>query len=209
MDKITPKSDQAIRKGRPTADDSREMLAHILAVAQEMFCAHGYRAVTMRAVAEKAQVSTRTLYNRYADKLSLFTACMDFGSGTFPHPSPRPGETAYATLSRYAAAIARSLSTDTSLRLGLLISREGGEFPELLRAGDESRKRNLVQPLTTYLQSLGVENAEAKALLFISMALSDWMLRVTYRHPLPAGDEFERHATMVADIFLRGCGLAG
>ena len=72
------------RAGRPTLEQSRNKLANTLMVARELFCKLGYRAVSMRLVAERAQISTRTLYNRYADKLSLFRACLDIGATRFP-----------------------------------------------------------------------------------------------------------------------------
>jgi AcrR family transcriptional regulator len=197
------------RKGRPTADDSREKLALVLDVAREEFTTLGYRAATMRSVADKAQVSTRTLYNRYADKLSLFAACLDHGASIFPLPDPKPGEDVLAVLRRHALAIPRALSSDTSLRFAMLVYREGVEFPELLRAAEENQRRYLVRPLAIYLQSLQLDasEAEAKSRLFISMALSQWQQRTTFRNPLPSKEESERHAAMVAEVFFRGCQL--
>ena len=65
--------------GRPSLEDSRRKMAQVQAVAGRLFSERGYRSVTMRDVADAAQVSTRTLYKRYADKLSLFIACLDNG----------------------------------------------------------------------------------------------------------------------------------
>jgi len=195
------------RKGRPTADDAREKLALVLDAARAEFAMSGYRAATMRGVAERAQVSTRTLYNRYADKLSLFTACLDQSGGSFPRPDPKPGEEPLAVLRRYAAALPRSLSSDISLRLSMMVYREGSEFPELLNAAEGNRARYLVRPLALYLQSLHLDplESEAKANLFIAMALSEWQQRVTFNHPVQQPEELAHHAAMVAAIFVRGC----
>jgi AcrR family transcriptional regulator len=201
------KTATARRTGRPTTQDSQQKLQQVVTTAREEFVALGYRAVTMRGVAEKAQVSTRTLYNRYADKLSLFVACLDRGAAeVFPHLQAQPGMDLRPTLERYAADIVRSLSTDSSLQLALLVYREGGEFPELLQASEATYDRHLVQPLVAFFQEVGLESVEPKeqARLFIAMAISEWQRRVTYRHPLPRAAEIDRHARFVVQVFLDG-----
>jgi AcrR family transcriptional regulator len=199
----------ATRRGRPTADDARQKLAQVIAVAREQFIELGYRAVTMRGVAEKAQVSTRTLYNRYADKLSLFAACLDFGAVAFPQLDAPPEADRYRVLREHAAAIVTLLAQDSSLRLGMLVYREGGDFPELARASEVNQDRYLVQPLAAYFRSLDLAtepDAKELAKLFINMALSEWQRRVVYRHPMPPQAEIERHAAFVTAVFLDGVG---
>jgi len=194
------------RKGRPAAEDARKKVAKVLAVATNEFSELGYRAVTMRGVAEKARVSTRTLYNRYADKLSLYTACLDFGAQAFPQPAPAPGESPDAVLQRYAVEIVQALSSASSLRLSMLIYREGSDFPELLRAGEEHEDRFLLQPLASYLRHLDIESegSDERAKLFISMALSEWQRRIAYRRRTPKEDDVNHHAAFVVKIFLHG-----
>jgi len=192
--------------GRPTADAGRRKLARLLEVASDQFGQLGYRAVTMRGVAAKAHVSTRTLYNRYADKLSLFTACLDFGSQTFPVPDPEPGESPESVLKRYAAAVVRALSTPSSLRMGMLVFRDGLEFPELLRVAQVHEDRCLIQPLAEYLRRIGLELADGKdrAKLFLGMALIQWQRAGSYRQPPPTEDEVVRHAELCVHTFLLG-----
>lgn len=196
----------AERRGRPTAEASRQKLADVITVARDLFCELGYRAVTMREVAERARVSTRTLYNRHADKLSLFAACLDVGATAFPRIAPGPGETVEHILTRHAAEIVRVLSIDTSVRLGMLVYREGADFPDMLRAAEANQHRHLVLPLAHYLQETGLEapGAERSASLFIAMALSEWQRCVTFRDPLPGDAEIDRHAAFVARTFLHG-----
>lgn len=194
------------RRGRPSADVSQRKIATLLDVAREMFSDLGYRAVTMRKVAEQADVSTRTLYNHYPDKLSLFIACLDFGAQAFPEPIPRPGEEPAALLRRYAAALVTTLSTDSSLRLGMLIYREGAEFPELLEVGNANRVRYVNEPLATYLRSIGLERPgeDINTTMFLALVMADWQRRVSYRWPLPNPDEIERHVARAVTIFLEG-----
>jgi TetR/AcrR family transcriptional regulator, mexJK operon transcriptional repressor len=199
-----------VRRGRPTADDSRQKLENVVSVAREMFSELGYRAVTMRDVADRARVSTRTLYNRFADKLSLFTACIDFGAAIFPLLDPAAGEDLEEVLRRHAAEIVRALSRETSLQLGMLVYREGGEFPEMLQAAEANQDRFLVKPLAAFLRTVGLEKpgSTEMAKLFMAMAISDWQRSITFRHPMPTEPEIERHARQVAAIFLRGARAA-
>lgn len=194
------------RRGRPTAENSRLKTAHLLAVARDMFAELGYRAVTMRKVAAMAQVSTRTLYDRYSDKLSLFEACLDFGSVEFPRIAHEPGVPADAALRRFAAALVRTVSADSSVRLSILVSREGVEFPELVRAVDAVQDKYLVRPLAAFMRDAGLarDKGEERAKLFLAMAFAEWQRRFSFLKPLPKGKEIERHAELVVDLFLHG-----
>lgn len=200
------KNRPAARKGRPTADDARRKIAQVVAVASQQFAELGYSAVTMRGVADKAHVSTRTLYNRYADKLSLFNACLDFASDSYPAPDPAPGEAPEHVLERYSVAIVHALSRRGRLRMGMMIYRDGIEFPELLRAAEAQEHRMLIRPLAAYLRQAGLEQdgSEARAKLFLAMALSEWRRRGSYRLPPQDEQEVATHARLVVQTFLAG-----
>ncbi len=194
------------RLGRPSVQDSQKKVAAILDAARELFCTRGFRAVTMRQVADTADVSTRTLYNRYADKLSLFTACLDFGSTSFPLILYSPTDDIANVLTTYAAAIVEMLSGTTSRQLGLLIYREGAEVPGLVIAAEASQDRYMVQPLGSYLIAAGLGGAEPveRAKIFIAMAISEWQRGVSFRRPLPSAEAIARHAASVTRLFLDG-----
>jgi TetR/AcrR family transcriptional regulator, mexJK operon transcriptional repressor len=182
-------------------------MAQILNVAREQFSLHGYRAVTMQGVADKADVSTRTLYNRYADKLSLFAACLDSGSDVFPLIRYASGSDVAETLRIYTVELVMALSTDSSTRLSMLVYREGAEFPELVRAAEANQQRHLVDPVAAYMRQAGLSdeaNAEVRAKLFIALAISDWQRRISFLRPLPTRAETKDHAERVVELFLNG-----
>lgn len=199
------------RLGRPSEKDSITKINQILAAACDLFVEFGYRAVTMRMVAEKAQVSTRTLYNRYADKLTLFTACIDTGAAAFPRLEVAPGAEAEDVLLVYAKELVKMLSTRMSISLGMLVYREGDEFPELLRASEANQDRYLIQPLAAYLRRVGLKSRgwDEQAKLFVAMALSEWQRRIAVRRPPPSKKQADRHAALSVRIFLSGTGPHG
>jgi len=59
------------RRGRPVSMEKQQA---VLEAAIAEFTAHGYDAASMDAIAERAGVSKRTLYNRHASKEGLFAA---------------------------------------------------------------------------------------------------------------------------------------
>jgi len=199
-------AERAPRMGRPTEEESRLKKHQLLTVAQELFVELGYRAVSMRMVAERGQVSTRTLYNYYADKETLFAACLDFGAAEFPRLQIQAGVDLRGALERFAAELVRVLSRDGSFRLGVLIYREGGDFPELLRASENNYERFLLQPLAACLREIGLptQRVAEYARLFINMALAEWQLRLVYRRAPLKEVEIERHARLAVGVFLDG-----
>lgn len=200
------KAMQPGRRGRPSAEDLRQKMAAVLEVARQQFATQGYRAVTMRGVAEQACVSTRTLYNWYADKLALFEACLSTGSEHVDVPRIDNSLPVEAALRDYAAALMRYLSRDTSLGLGLIVYREGAEFPEIAAAAYSNQNTWLVKPLAAYLRSQGLEQegSDRNTKLFISMALSEFQRRLTFGRDLQSDREIEEHSAWVASLFLKG-----
>lgn len=200
------KSNKIGRRGRPSASELQQKMAIVLDVAKQQFAQHGYRAVTMRSVAEMACVSTRTLYNWYADKLALFEACLNAHSMGVEYPridNSLPPEDA---LRSYAVELVSFLSRDTSLGLGLVVYREGGEFPEMAEAAYNNQNTWLVAPLAEYLREHGLEDTATgeQTKLFISMALSEFQRRLAFGRELQTIREIEEHADRVARLFLRG-----
>jgi AcrR family transcriptional regulator len=196
------------RRGRPTAENSRLKTAHLMEVARDLFAFQGYRAVTMRKVAEMAGVSTRTLYDRFADKLSLFQASLDFGSMEFPRIAYDPAVPPDVALREFAALLVRMLSTDSSLRMSRVVTREGNEFPELIDSANAVQHKYLLVPLSAYMCEVGLaqdgSDGEPLAKLFIALALADWQRRFSFLQPLPTGAEVERHAQLATQLFLKG-----
>lgn len=193
--------------GRPSKEAAQKKSTNLLAVARDLFAEFGYRAISMRRVAQEARISTRTLYNHYPDKLSLFNACLDFGARAFPRP-PKAGTSSVGeALHDYAIRLVLALSGNPSLRLGILVHREGHEFPELLTLSEANQRRYLIQPMARYLIESRLcteEEAGHAAFMFIAMALADWQRRISYRLEPFTDEGLRAHADFTVRVFLNG-----
>lgn len=194
------------RRGRPNAQTARKKAEGIIAAAIEAFCRDGYRAVTMRHIAEQADVSTRTLYNHYADKFSLFEACLEAGSSAFPLLDPDPAADPETALREFTVVLVKMLSTETSQSLGMLVHREGAEFPELIEASERNQQQYLVDPIAAFLRHHGLSDGDSQATaeILLAMMISGWHRRVSFRHPRATDEEIEEQAARVVRLFLRG-----
>lgn len=181
----------------------------ILLAARGEFSRIGYRSATIRGIAEAANVSTRTLYNHFDDKLGLFTACLDDRGAHFPKPEPREGMTAQAALRAYIVEVLRHLSAAGSLQLTLMIFRDGDACPDMNQAAKDNHERYFLTPLEAFLRDIGVEAAEAidLARLVGQMATSEWQRRILFGEAPLTDVEIERHADLVAGVLTHGLGI--
>lgn len=204
-----PSKPAARRRGRPTAGESQQKLATVLRVATQLFARVGYRGVTMRGVADAAGVSTRTLYNSYADKLALFAACLEAGSTGAPMPAFGPATEPRDALRHFAVALVQRLALESSVGLGMLVYREGPQFPELLAAADANQDTWLVQPLARYLRLHGLERERSceRAKLFIALAISEHQRRIAFGRNLQTPREIEQHARLATAVFIDGAAI--
>lgn len=194
------------RRGRPSAEELHQKMATVLDVAKRQFAQHGYRAVTMRGVAEMACVSTRTLYNWYSDKLALFEACLNAPLKGAEYPQIDRSLPPEDVLRSYVVELVSFLSRDTSLGLGLVVYREGAEFPEMAEVAYNNQNTWLVAPLAEYLREHGLEDTSTgeQAKLFIAMALSEFQRRLAFGRALQTDEEIKDHAGRVVALFLKG-----
>jgi AcrR family transcriptional regulator len=194
--------------GRPRAEDASHKLSAILVAAQQEFVEYGFRAASMRRVAERAEVSTRTLYNRYPDKLVLFEACLESNSAALQIEIPDSSGTLRARLIFYAAEIQRQMLQENVMQVARLLYREEAEFEELQRLARVNYYRYQVAPVERILAA-NVDNEQLRSELathFVALALAPWQRCVVFNDKRPGKGERQRHAEVVTDLFLRGVG---
>ena len=194
------------RAGRPTAEAAEQKRMNMILVALEEFARAGFHAASLRDIAEKAQVSSRTLYNHFPDKLALFAACLEHSGAQLVPDLPDLKGDLHTRLVTYATEMQRQLSSTRSTRIARLIYREGAEFDELRQIARHQFERHQVRPVAELLQKEGVPEAESRsfATQFVAMAFGEWQRRLLFGGPPLTQTEMATHAQFVTQLFLNG-----
>jgi AcrR family transcriptional regulator len=122
------------RGGRPSREEAEQLGEKILTVATQLFLENGYGATSIEAVAERARISKRTFYHRFADKSALFGAVVHRIIEGLRPPPDIPlfvGETIDEILRRLASLMLRAAMTPAALALNRLVVAEATRFPDL------------------------------------------------------------------------------
>lgn len=194
--------------GRPSAEQAALKRQAILEAAQEEFVQSGFRGASMRRIAQRAQVSTRTLYNHYADKLALFAACLEFGSEAIELDLAETSGTLRERLLAHATNLQLAMGTDAAIKVARLLYREGLEFEELRKMARHQFIAHQVQPVARVLARHIETAADAEELAshFVALVLAKWQRTVIFNDPLPGKDAVTQHARSVTELFLSGVG---
>jgi len=194
------------RVGRPSALEAGQKHEAMLEAALEEFSRHGFHGASIRAIAQRAGLSTRTLYNRYADKVALFEACLQLSSlqgNAFQAPIKG---TLHEQLSQFAAHILSHLNRDRPVQLARIIYRECASFPQLEAVSRRQFGRFHFAPVQQILEEHGFEPDAAfdMASLYIAMTFSRWHSRVIYNEEAMSDADIKEHAEMATALFLHG-----
>jgi len=194
------------RAGRPTPEVAEQKRNNLILVALNEFARTGFHAASLRDIAEKAQVSSRTLYNHFPDKLALFEACLEHSGAQIRPELPDLKGDLHTQLVTYATEMQRQLFSAQNTQMTRLIYRESGEFDELRKIARLQFERHQVSPVAQLLEVEGVDPAESHLLAkqFIVMALGEWQRRLLFGEKLMTDEEMAGHANLVTSIFLSG-----
>lgn len=194
------------RVGRPSAHEAIRKHEAMLEAALEEFSRHGFHGASVRAIAERADLSTRTLYNRYADKVALFAACLEMSAlrDTWEPINPRPS--LHDELVQFIRHIQARLNQDRQVRLARVIYRECTSFPQLEAVSRRQYERFQLEPVRQILLAHGFLQRDVLELapLFVAMAFQRWQSRVIYDEPAPTPQEVHAQAKLATNLFLEG-----
>ena len=127
--KVTPAT---VGSGRPdwlqsAPDPWREK---VMAAAFDVFAAKGFDGATMAEIAAAAEVSKRTLYERYEDKADLFRALLGWAArGYLPEKLPPGKFDAEDALVRHAETVLAALMRPESIDLMRIVAAASPRFP--------------------------------------------------------------------------------
>lgn len=193
------------RIGRPSAEQSKELMAAVMRVAREEFAAKGFHNATMDVIAARAGVSKRTLYAWHADKAALLHAAIMDRAAELTEYVIDPKADLKDAIAAYSRAALKEVSSDYSMSVGALIMREARQFPlagQAMQQGQEYLRR----PLVTLLRHLGMTTGEADSIgkLYIASLLSELTLRMIMGQPAQSPDQIRRHVGLVVSMFMPG-----
>ncbi|MBU6392978.1 MAG: TetR/AcrR family transcriptional regulator [Sphingomonadales bacterium] len=199
--------------GRPSAEEAERKHGALIEAALEEFAAHGFRGASLRTIAARADISTRTLYNRYPDKIALFAACLDASSAqllqlpdALPSPSDTPPTDLAEELGAHIVAVLNYLSRERSRQIAGLLFREGAEFAEVRELARAQFERYQVDPVVEILGRHGLSHPGLRdeAIQFVAMAFGEWQRRLLFGGEPMTLSDMQRQAALVVRIFLEG-----
>jgi AcrR family transcriptional regulator len=192
--------------GRPTRAQAALRDERLLKVATESFIAQGYAATSLEAIARRARVALRTIYQQYGGKDKIFAAVVsrqltqvssfscELDSG--PHIE--------ASLNRLARELVGTCTTPEAVALQRLMSAESVRFPELMLALTVEGHGKLLATVAGFLaeahkrQLIRVDNKHFAAKLFLELTVG-WSLMlctVGDRSSVPSAKELRAKVNM-------------
>jgi AcrR family transcriptional regulator len=125
----------AQRAGRPTSAELERRKAKVMEVATALFAQHGYAATSLVDIAKAAGVATRTLYQHFGDKESIFYEVVTAreSGAVFPHPNLADDLTLFDGVMHVARYICDVSLRPRSVDLMRLVIAESQRFPGFMK----------------------------------------------------------------------------
>jgi AcrR family transcriptional regulator len=203
------------RRGRPpirSDDDTRRL---IIEAASQEFGANGYAATCMNSVAQRAGISTKTLYRLIPTKAELFTHVVSDRIGRFILAIDDDVLDALdppAALERILIAYGTLTLDPETIAINRLVIGESDRFPEIAATFYENAIVRTGRAIESWLR----RQLERGHMRFDDPELAAGMLRgmmimepqraaMLGQRAVPDADEIARRARFASHIFLNGC----
>lgn len=183
------------RAGRPTREQAEARHAELLARALDHFLDKGFEQATIEAIAADVGMTKRTVYNRYADKASLFRAAVHRAIERFTVPEERIRATDCGDLTQTLINIAMLridlIASPEGLKLQRIINTESYRFPEIFTESYELGALPTIRFLAALLAReteagrLAIDDPLMAANVFMSMVVSGPVRFILAASPLP------------------------
>jgi AcrR family transcriptional regulator len=202
-------------RGRPQIrcdDDTRQL---IVEAAAKEFQAKGYAATCIGDVAQRAGVSTRTLYRLIPTKASLFRAVVTDRIGGFMlaiDEQVLATLTLEAALERILAELGRLTLSEETIAINRLVIGECERFPEIAATFYEAAIQRVSDAMANWLRRQGEQGLiklddpqTAAGILRGMMIMDPQRSTMLGQRGAPAPDEIAQRAKICATLFLEGC----
>jgi AcrR family transcriptional regulator len=185
-----------------------ERRRRIMQSAEELFAASGYTAVSMSDIAQRCEMSKKTLYEVFASKEELLKALIADGDA-FPlsvsaDDHADPAEALRSTLK----AIAHFVLSERHINVSRLVISESGYVPEMAKHYYEQgmlRGKKMVVARLRLLARQGLiatDDIEATADMLFGASIGLFLLTSLSLRTAPNMKQVERRIAMVVDRFV-------
>ena len=200
--------------GRPSIEEVRELTENIFQVATEHFLSKGYHATNLDGIARQIGTSKGALYNRFPDKVTLFSAVCErlidaqYSSEIIEIDENLPLR---AGLHKLASRLIEAALQPDALILWEMILKDAPRHPELAKSTIIVWEFYLKQ-ITGYFQrriekqQLQLRNPATAANLLARMIFSPIHVAIVHGFDMPEKDELDRYCDEAILVFLGGMG---
>ena len=202
-------------RGRPQVRPDDETRQLLIEAANAEFQRYGYAGTGMGAVAQRAGVSTKTLYRLIPTKADLFTMVVTDRSSRFILAIDDRGLDALEpaeALQRVLVAYGRLTLSAETIVINRLVIGESDRFPEIAAAFYEhaivrtaSRVSNWLRRETERGRLRVADPIAAAGMLRGMMTMEPQRAAMLGQRPVPTIEEIETRAKACAELFLNGC----
>ena len=202
-------------RGRPQVRPDCDTRHLVIEAARQEFLANGYEAASMAAVAQRAGVSTRTLYRLIPTKAELFGNVISERIGQFLLEIDAEALDAFPleeALERMLTAYGLLTLEAGTIVLQRLVLAEAHRFPELAADFYEVAIRGTTAAMTTWLErqcargGIAVDNPrQAVGMLRGMMIMEPQRSAMLGREKAPDQAAIVARAKACARLFLEGC----
>lgn len=201
------------RAGRPTREQAEARLDELLDAALDHFLDKGFEQATIEAIATSVNMTKRTVYARFPDKVALFRAAVRRAieqlalSPDFIRAAR--GDTLEQTLTNIAWLRVRQVMTPAGMKLQRIINTESYRFPDIFTTSFELGALPVINFLAELLAEetragrLAVDDPHLAAALFMSIVVSGPARIIVSGNYLPE-TEIERRVAYAIQLFLNG-----
>jgi AcrR family transcriptional regulator len=206
-------------RGRPQIRSDEDTRHLIVEAARHEFQTNGYAATTMCAVAQRAGISTKTMYRLIASKADLFSNVISDRIGRFMPTIDPDALDAYglteATERMLIAYGTLTLDAETVSLIRLVLA-EGDRFPELATTFYEAAILRTSDAMASWLERLckrgllKLDDPHAAATALRGMMTMELQRAVMLgQRAAPDAEEIAARARFCAQLFLGGCKAPG
>ena len=198
-------------RGRP-ADPRKD--SQILDAAGRLFMEQGVQGTTMEQIAREAGVSKLTLYRRYADKNTLFTAILnDKCQQYLPEEifETTPGDNPDTALTRLGIGLLELITSNDAVDLNRVITTESAHNPQLTAqfyaSGPQRTKSKMIDMMTSFKSSgtLSIDDPALAAEMFSALIVGSELIKRCNMNlgPRPNPEQISAYVQKAVAFFLR------